>query len=203
MELNEFLKELYGEKESMTFSELTQAAAAQKDVKFVDLKAGGYVDEGKYQDVSAKLTTAKQTIQTLQTAVQNYEGVDISDLQTQLANEKAARVKDKQAWSLSSTLAKAGCKDTGYVMYKLGDSVEFDENGAVKDPEALISTVKEAYASQFEAEHPGGTGSIGNFQRSRTADKTVTKEQFKTMGYLDRMKLKSDDPDTYNELVKE
>ena len=89
------------------------------------------------------------------------------------------------------------------MMYKLGDNVEFDENGAVKDPEALLSSVKEAYASQFEAEQPGGTGSIGNFQRNRSTGKTITKEEFKAMGYLDRAKLQSDDPDTYNELAKE
>lgn len=135
--------------------------------------------------------------------VADLSKVDVEDLQTQLANEKAARVKDRQTWNLSSVLAKAGCKDTDYVMYKLGDNVEFDENGAVKDPEAFISSVKETYASQFEAEQPCGTGSIGNFQRNRSIGKTITKEEFKAMGYLDRAKLQSDDPDTYNELAKE
>ena len=63
--------------------------------------------------------------------VADLSKVDVEDLQTQLANEKAARVKDRQTWNLSSVLTKAGCKDTDYVMYKLGDNVEFDENGAV------------------------------------------------------------------------
>ena len=89
------------------------------------------------------------------------------------------------------------------MMYKLGDNVEFDENGAVKDPEALLSSVKEAYASQFEAEQPGGTGSIGNFQRNRSTGKTITKEDFAKMGYRERATLKQESPETYQELTKE
>lgn len=160
-------------------------------------------------DLKTQIKTKDVEIGTLRTDLINANSkvadlskVDVEDLQTQLANEKTARVKDKQIWNLSNVLAKAGCKDTDYVMYKLSDSVEFDENGAVKDPETLVSTVKETYASQFEAQQ-GRTVSIGNFQRNRTSDKTITKEQFKTMGYLDRMKLKADDPDIYHELVKE
>ena len=157
-------------------------------------------------DLKTQIKTKDVEISTLRTDLINANNkvadlskVDVKDLQTQLANEKAARVKDKQAWSLSSTLAKAGCKDTGYVMYKLGDSVEFDENGAVKDPEALISTVKEAYASQFEAEHPGGTGSIGNFQRSH---QTATKQDLTKMSYKERLSLYNQDPQAFQEIVK-
>ncbi len=157
-------------------------------------------------DLKTQIKTKDVEISTLRTDLINANNkvadlskVDVKDLQTQLANEKAARVKDKQAWSLSSTLAKAGCKDTGYVMYKLSDSVEFDENGAVKDPEALISTVKEAYASQFEAEHPGGTGSIGNFQRSH---QTATKQDLTKMSYKERLSLYNQDPQAFQEIVK-
>lgn len=67
-------------------------------------------------DLKTQIKTKDVEISTLRTDLINANNkvadlskVDVKDLQTQLANEKAARVKDKQAWSLSSTLAKAGC----------------------------------------------------------------------------------------------
>ena len=42
MTLADFFQKLYGDKESMTLAELTQAANASQEAKFVDLKEGGY-----------------------------------------------------------------------------------------------------------------------------------------------------------------
>ena len=84
MTLADYLKQLYGDKESMTLPELTQAAESCKTAKFVDLKEGGYVDEGKYTDISAKLLAANNTIKTLRDAARSFEGVDVADLQRQL-----------------------------------------------------------------------------------------------------------------------
>lgn len=177
MKLTEFFKKLFGDKESMTLDELTQAADGFKNAKFVDLNEGGYVDEGKYSDVSAKLFTANSTIKTLREAAQAFEGVDVADLKRQLDEEKAGRRKDKQNWELRAALTGAGCKDPDYVMYKLGDTVEFEETGGLKDKDKLLEACKKDYASMFEAEQPGGTGSIGNFARNRNGSQNPRREQ--------------------------
>lgn len=177
MKLTDFLKKLFGDKESMTLDELTQVAEGFKDAKFVDLNEGGYVDEGKYSNVSAKLFTANNTIKTLREAAQAFEGVDIADLKRQLDDEKAGRKKDRQDWELRAVLTGAGCKDPDYVMYKLGDTVEFEENGGLKDKDKLLESCKKDYASMFETERPGGTGSVGNFARNRNSSQNPQREQ--------------------------
>ena len=167
MTLADFFQKLYGDKESMTLAELTQAANASEEAKFVDLKEGGYVDEGKYSDISAKLFTANNTIKTLREAARNFEGVDVADLQRQLDDERVGRKKDRQEWNLRAALTGAGCKDPDYLMFKLGDTAAFEEDGRLKDQENFLNAAKEAYASQFEPERPAGTGSSGNFVRNR------------------------------------
>lgn len=202
MQLNDYIKQLYGDKESMTLAELTQAASAAKNAKFVDLSEGGYVDEGKYSNVAAKLTTANQTIQTLQTAVRNFEGVDIQKLQSDLDAERAARAKDRQTWNLQAALVAAGCKDIDYVMYKLSDTVEFADDGSLKDKDGLIESVKKTYSSQFEVESAGGTGGLGNFQRNHGGkEKAITKEEFDKFSYMEKYEFKTQQPDAFRALI--
>ena len=111
MTFADYLKQLYGDKESMTLSELTQAAESCKTAKFVDLKDGGYVDEGKYTDVSARLLAANNTIKTLRDAAKSFEGIDVADHQRQLGEEKAGRKKGRQERNLRAALTGAGCPD--------------------------------------------------------------------------------------------
>ena len=201
MKLTDFLKKLFGDKESMTLDELTQAADGFKNAKFVDLNEGGYVDEGKYSDVSAKLFTANSTIKTLREAAQAFEGVDVADLKRQLDDEKAGRRKDKQTWELRAVLTGAGCKDPDYVMYKLGDKVEFEENGGLKDKDTLLESCKKDYAALFEAERPGDTGNFGNFPRKHGGNKTMTLEEFNKLPYMEQYKIKTQQPETYQAMT--
>lgn len=166
MTFADYLKQLYGDKESMTLSELIQAAESCKTAKFVDLKEGGYVDEGKYTDVSAKLLAANNTIKNLRDAARSFEGVDVADLQRQLDDEKAGRKKDRQEWNLRAVLAGAGCTDVDYLLYKLGDTVEYEEDGNVKNQDALLESCRKDYAAQFPTQQAMGTGGIGNFARN-------------------------------------
>jgi len=201
MKLTDFIKQLYGNKDTMTLAELTQAANAADSAKFVDLREGGYVDEGRYSDVSAKLTRANQTIRTLQESVAEFEGVDVAELQRQLNQEKSERKKDKQEWNLKAALTGAGCKDTDYVMWKLGQSVEFSEDGSLKDQDAVLARVKEEYPTQFETQAPGGTGGAGNFPRSHEPrEKTVTRDDYVAMTYDEKMKFKNEQPEAYETL---
>lgn len=170
MTFADYLKQLYGDKESMTLSELTQAAESCKIAKFVDLKDGGYVDEGKYTDVSARLLAANNTIKTLRDAAKSFEGIDVADLQRQLGEEKAGRKKDRQEWNLRAALMGAGCTDVDYLLYKLGDTVEYDDDGSVKNQDALLESCRKDYAAQFPTQQAMGTGGTGNFARNHSSE---------------------------------
>ena len=193
MKLTDFFKKLFGDKESMTLDEITQAADGFKEAKFVDLSEGGYVDEGKYSDVSAKLFTANSTIKTLREAAQAFEGVDVADLKRQLDDEKAGRRKDKQDWELRAVLTGAGCKDPDYVM--------FEESGGLKDKDTLLESCKKNYAALFEAERPGDTGSFGNFPRKHGGDKPMTLKEFNKLPYMEQYKIKTQQPEAYQAMT--
>ena len=140
-------------------------------------------------------------LNTANSKIVELEKVDVKQLQNDLAAEKTARVKDRQHWALQSALQESGCKDPEYIMWKLGDSVEFVDSGDLKDKDGLLKTVKETYAAQFEAEPSGGTGGIGNFQRNHsTTDKPMTSEEFSKLSYMDQYNFKKQRPDEYKSL---
>lgn len=84
MTLTEYLKKLFGDKPSMTLEELTKAAEGNTEAKFVDLKDGGYVDEGKFKGLESQLSTANTTIKDLQEIVKKFDGKDPEKLSADL-----------------------------------------------------------------------------------------------------------------------
>ncbi len=85
MTLKEYLTKLFGDKPSMTLEELAKAAEGNAEAKFVDLKEGGYVDEGKFKGLETQLSTANDTIKQLQETVKKFDGKDPEKLSANLA----------------------------------------------------------------------------------------------------------------------
>lgn len=158
-----------------------------------------------------EIGTLRTDLTAANTKIAGFENVDVKDLQAQLSAEKEGRTKDRQTWNLKSALTAAGCKDTDYIMFKLGDTVKFADDGSLKDSDALLESCKKDYAAMFEESNPnpdqkpnGGTGGLGNFQRQHDGpkDTKTTKEQFGKMGYLERINFKKEHPDEFTELSK-
>ena len=78
-----------------------------------------------------------------------------------------------------------------YLLYKLGEKVEFDEKGDVKDSENFMKSLKEEYAAHFNEETPGGTGSSGNFRRNRNE----TPPDFSKMTYSEMAAYMAEHPE--------
>lgn len=117
----------------------------------------------------AEIKTLRNDLVAANTRIAGLEKVDVEALQRQLDDERTGRKKDRQGWNLKAALAETGCKDPEYVMFKLGDTVEFADDGSLKDKDALIEKCKQNFASMFETESPTGTGGAGNFARNRQA----------------------------------
>lgn len=122
----------------------------------------------------AQLKTREAEIETLRTSLAEATGrvaelsrVDAEALQRQLEEERAGRIKDRQEWSLKAALTETGCKDPEYVIFKLGASAEFADDGSLKDKDALMERCRQEFAAMFEPDLSAGTGSAGNFARSR------------------------------------
>ena len=164
------------------------------------------VDITGYQtQISTKDATIKalrDDVITKDGRIAELEKVDAEKLEADLASERAGREKDRREFALRSVLQKEGCQDVDYMLFKLGDSPEFDENGNLKNEESFIKSLKENYANQFAEPGIIGTGSIGNFQRNR-GEKTVTLEDYKKMSYSEKLELKTKQPEVYKTIKAE
>lgn len=152
-----------------------------------------------------EISTLRTDLATANTKIADLEKVDVEDLKTQLQNEKDGRVKDKKEFELRSLLQKEGCQDIDYILYKLGDSVEFDDKCNVKDIEKFIKSTKEAYPGQFNADVPGGTGSSGNFNRNHNERTPAEKNPYSQKGWnlTEQMRLELNDPENARKLKEE
>ena len=86
-------------------------------------------------------------------------------------------------------------------MYKLGDTVTFEESGGLKDKDTLLESCKKNYAALFEAERPGDTGSFGNFPRKHGGDKPMTLKEFNKLPYMEQYKIKTQQPEAYQAMT--
>ena len=153
-----------------------------------------------------EISTLRSDLSKANTKIAELEKVDVEDLKTQLQQEKEGREKDRKEFTLRSLLQKEGCTDVDYLLYKLGDSVEFDDKGAVKDAENFIKSTKEKYAGQFqEGSGAGGTGSTGNFNRDHKERTPLEKNPYSKKGWnlTEQMKLELADPDKAKKLQEE
>ena len=156
MELLEFLTGLFGENQTITLDDLKTAVSQNKDVKFADLKDGGYVDAGKYNDVVKDLNMANQTINTLQNTAKTYEGVDVMGLQTELAQLKDKYDQDIKQQKIDAAIALALTK-AGAINVKAAkalleidpEKAEFDGNGELKGLTEKLEALKTAEDSKM------------------------------------------------------
>lgn len=163
----------------------------------------GYQTQLTTKDTEIK--TLRTGLTTVNTRIAELEKVDAEELKRQLEEEKDGRAKDRQQYELKSLLSAEGCTDTDYVLYKLGDTVEFDDKGQVKDTESFVKTVKERYATQFQAEYPGGTGGTGNFRRDHSGRIPDEKNPYTQKGWnlTEQMRLEVSDPEQAKKLKTE
>ena len=154
-----------------------------------------------------EIGTLRADLSEANTKIAELEKVDVESLRTQLAEEKAGRDKDRKEFALRSLLQSEGCTDVDYILYKLGNTVEFDDKGEVKDAGNFIKSTKEKYASQFQEEKPGagGTGSPGNFGRDHKEHTPLDKNPYSQKGWnlTEQMKLELNDPDRAKKLKAE
>ena len=81
----EFLKALFGTNEdgtpvALTFEQLSERLAANKDVKIANLAEGGYVSKDKYEAKETELTGVKEQLTAANQTIQSYTDKVAKDL---------------------------------------------------------------------------------------------------------------------------
>ena len=135
----------------------------------------------------------------LQGKITSYE-TTIADLTKQLEEQKVEAAMDRKL-----TAAGAKPEDFDYLKFqwrKKGE-IKLDDNGEIKGGEDAIAGLKTQHPIQFaSAENQRELQPHKLPDRNPNGGNTVTKEEFKKMGYDSRVKLKESDPELYTQLTK-
>lgn len=181
----EFLKNLFGKNEdgtpaALTADQLEAAITANKDISVVDLKAGGYVSQAKFDrlntekdglqtqltDATNQLKAFKsedgKTIEDIRKDVKDWEtryNTDTQALRAQLTAQERSHLIDQYLGGMefTSKLAKKGIKDL------LEGAKELSvKDGALVGADDLMKGYRTEYADAFKPEEdPGNNGGDG------------------------------------------
>ncbi len=223
----DFLKSILGDDLFAQVSEKITAyngdeANKDKQVKLANLSEGGYVSKDKYTTLETDLTGSRAELEKangLIAELKKSAGKDqalqqkISEYEQQIADLQAENQRLKVENALKFALAQAGAEDVDYLVFKTQEKLKADnktlelgEDDKIKGIDDLIAGLKTQHPAQFTAAGNGGNGAGGkkvlenNLPGGAGGQRTVTKEQFYKMGYSERLKLKNENPELFNQL---
>lgn len=177
------------------------ASEENLDIRFGKLKAD-------HDALVQKDADSQKLISELQSATKGQEDVQkqIAEYQAQIAkqDEELKQAKTESAMKIGLLSAGAKASDIDYLLFKLNHDSdwkpELDDNGQVKGLDDKVKGLKTQFPVQFEA---SSSKKIDEKKLDKPDDKqTVTKDDFKKMGYQSRLKLFNENPELYNELSK-
>lgn len=220
----EFLKAILGDDLFDQFIEKLNAyngdeANKDKQIKLANLTDGGYVSKDKYTDLETTLTGKQSELEKANGLIEELKkgaGKDtelqqkISGYETQVADLQAENKRLKAENALKFALIQAGVTDVDYVFYKAseklkadGKTIDLGEDGKVKGVDDLITGLKTQLPNQFGTGNDGSDGGKvvepNNLPKGDNT-KTVTIDQFRKMGYQERLNLKKSNPEAFHKL---
>lgn len=208
MKLDELLKTLGLEDDmikkilkAMKDNKIFTASEENLDVRYGKLKAD-------HDNLTAEHEKSTGLIAELQKATKDNEGIQnqITEYQAQIQTLQEEALKAKTESALKIGLLSAGAKpsDIDYLMFKMEHDSEWkpelDDQGKVKGLDDKLKGLKTQFPAQFE-----GTGSkkIDEKKLEKSEEKTsVTKDEFRKMGYQDRLNFKKSNPELFKEFMK-
>lgn len=223
----EFLKAILGDELYSQFEERVNAfngneANKDKQVKVANLGSGEYVSRLKYDDIvkqmagkQSELDTANVLIADLKKSTEGNEILQgkITGYETQVADLQHELAETEKNYAFNVLLMDAGVKDAEtreFLIYKYnkklteeGKTLELDENKHIKGADDIIEGFKTSNPTAFDS--AGATRKVLGDNKLKQGDPTpatVTKEQFKSMNYEQRVALKKENEQLYNQLKK-
>lgn len=160
------------------------------------------IPKAEYNNVSKQLKEANDTIkdlkknnaenEELQKKIKEHEDT-IKTLQTNAAN-------DRKEFDLKNKLKDLGVTDVDYLIYKHGgiDKFNYDKDGNVIGLEDTIKPYKESISHIFTPKIEGRDP----FNKT-TSNKGMTKEEFNSLGYKERVELYNNNKELYDSFVNE
>lgn len=143
-----------------------------------------------------ELKKSNQGNEELQGKIGTYEN------ELKALREENEQLKLDNAIKVELLSAKAKGDDLDYLMFKIkqnNDKLSLNENGELKG--FNVEEIKTTYPSNFEVETKKVV-EVNNLPKIEDGETTITKEEFAKMGYASKVKLKAENPEMYNTLVK-
>ena len=206
----DYLKNVFGD-EALTFAQLCEKLKDNKEIKLANLASGQYVDKAKLDDKITELAAANQKLGEYEATVAELQGkagdaeavaAELATLKGQMEAAAAARAQEVERAKLVERFKAAnGEKKFLNDLTEKGVCESFlaalaDEANKGKSDADVLSALtqdKGYYASQ----NPPGDINVPG-----AVSTAVTKETYDKMGYAERYKLKTEQPQVYAELTK-
>lgn len=223
----EFLKailgeELYAQVETAINSFNGNEANKDKQVKLANLGTGEYVGKGKYDALQelfkgkeTELNTANGLIADLKKGTKGDEELQtkITTYETQVGQLQAQLQETKVKSAIKIALLSEKAVDVDYLTFKLnsklkeeGKTIELDDNDNIKNWSDMLSDLKTQFPTWFENGDSGNGNGFKPYDNNGLPkgdqNKTVTKEQFRSMSFEERMNLKKTNEELYKQYAK-
>ena len=176
----------------------------------------GYVPKSRFDEVNEAKKQAEALIAERDNQISELkksEGAN-DDLKKQIEQLQAENAKSAEALkqtkinsAIALALKDAGARNSKAVLPFITAN-ELNEDGTVKGLDEQIKSLKEGENSfLFNSEKKTDVTKLAGARpvvgAKNTANGTITKEQFNRMNYKQRVELKLNQPDVYDEFVKE
>lgn len=218
----DFLKEILGEELFWQVSEKVNAyngneANKDKQIKVANLGSGDYVGKAKYDALQAlldgkttELDTANGLIADLKKSAKGDEALQgkITGYETQVAELQKENARIKMESALKVALLSAKALDIPYMTFKVneklkeqGKTLELDETENIKGWDDILSGLKTQFPTQFETAMKSKI-EPNPLPKPNNDEPGITKEEFDKMGYNSKVKLKAEQPELYESMMK-
>jgi hypothetical protein len=187
--------------DAMKTEKIYTASEENLDVRYGKLKAEHdslLLKDGESQKLISELQKATNGQAEVQTKIKTYEET------IKKQQEELAASKTESALKIGLLAAGAKATDIDYLIYKMNHDgqwkAELDNDGNVKGLDDKLKGLKTQFPNQFEGTEQKKIEENKLPKPDENSDKTVTKEQFKKMGYQARNKLFNENPELYKQL---
>ena len=171
--------------------------------------AANYKTVAEYDKQAGKLSQALDKLKTAEDGLKGFEGIDLAELKGQISqlqeqlSQKDAEYAEKVAnMEFDALLTSAVTAAKGKNAKAIRALLDVDALKASKNQEADIQSALEALQKDNEYLFDSGKAPLPNIvlpSKGETSP-TVTKESFAKMGYRERLAIKKDNPELYEQL---
>ena len=198
----------------MKTEDLKNQGLTDEQISFVMAENGKDIEKFKTENETNKteLKSVKEQLKSANETIESYKNMNIEDIKKsaddykakfeQSENERKSEIeKLKLSHAIDNALTKAGAKNLNAVKATLDlSNVKLDGDKLLGFDDLLKNSKEQDGYLYDDVQQSQGTGSTGNFGKQNR--QKITKEQFNSMTYFERVDLKNSDEAQYNELVK-